>query len=78
MPTPTELLDRLLQQRVELHLKDQRVVSGRLLGSDLHMNLVLDDAEERTAELTRRLGRVVVRGSTVVSLDAPTGTPKPR
>jgi small nuclear ribonucleoprotein len=71
VPTPTDLLDRLLHQKVELHLKDQRVIAGVLLGSDPHLNLLLDEAEERTAERTRRLGRVVVRGSTVVSLDAP-------
>jgi small nuclear ribonucleoprotein len=78
METPTDVLDRLIEQRVELRLKDNRTVSGRLLGSDQHMNLVLDEAEERTPELTRRLGRVLLRGSTVISLDAATFPPKRR
>jgi small nuclear ribonucleoprotein len=73
MASPAALLDRVLQQRVSLRLKDSRVVTGRLLGADDHMNLVLDDAEEETAELTRRLGRVVLRGSNVISLHAPAG-----
>ncbi|MCI4346483.1 MAG: LSM domain-containing protein [Thermoplasmata archaeon] len=78
MATPTDVLDRLVDQHVELRLKDNRTVSGRLLGSDMHMNLVLDEAEERTPELTRRLGRVLLRGSTVISLDAASLPPKRR
>jgi len=70
---PTHLLDRVLQQRVTLVLKDARQLTGRLLGVDEHMNLVLDDAEETTAEVTRHLGRVVLRGSNVVALYAPQG-----
>ena len=70
---PTHLLERLVQQRVTMTLKDSRHLSGKLLGVDEHMNLVLDDADETTAELTRHLGRVVLRGSNVVSLHAPKG-----
>ncbi len=75
---PTHLLERVLQQRVTLVLKDSRQLTGKLLGLDEHMNLVLDDADESTAEVTRHLGRVVLRGSNVVTLHAPQGaTTKP-
>ncbi len=70
---PTQLLESALQQRVELRLKDGRTLVGRLLGLDEHMNLVLDDAEERTPEVARRLGRLVLRGSNVVTLNVPSG-----
>lgn len=70
---PTQLLERAVQQRVELRLKDGRSLSGRLLGCDEHMNIVLDEAEERSNEVARRLGRLVLRGSNVVSLNIPTG-----
>jgi len=70
---PSQLLERTLQQRVTLLLKDARQLKGKLMGIDEHLNLVLDDAEETTAELTRHLGRVVVRGSNVVTLHAPEG-----
>ena len=70
---PTHLLERVLQQRVTLILKDSRQLSGKLLGLDEHLNLVLDDADEATADLTRHLGRVVLRGSNVVTLHAPQG-----
>jgi small nuclear ribonucleoprotein len=73
VPTPTELLEKVLQQRVELRLKDNRLFSGRLLGLDEHMNLVLDEAEERGPELSRRLGRVILRGSSVISLHVVSG-----
>jgi small nuclear ribonucleoprotein len=70
---PAHVVERLLQHRVTLELKDTRTLTGKLVGVDEHMNLVLDDCEERTSELTRHLGRVVLRGSNVVTLNAPQG-----
>ncbi len=68
---PTHLLERVVQQRVTLVLKDARELRGQLLGVDEHMNIVLDDADETTREVSRHLGRVVLRGSNVVTLHAP-------
>lgn len=70
---PTQVIERTVPQRVTLRLKDGRSLTGRLVGIDEHMNLVIDDTEETNAEVSRRLGRVVVRGSNVVSLNAPSG-----
>jgi small nuclear ribonucleoprotein len=70
---PTHLLERVVQQRVSLVLKDSRQLTGKLLGVDEHMNIVLDEAQETTSEMTRHLGRVVLRGSNVVTLNAPQG-----
>jgi len=70
---PVQILERLGQQRVTVLLKDSRVLSGRLLGCDEHMNMVLDDTEETTKDAQRRLGRVVLRGSNVVTLTAAGG-----
>ncbi len=70
---PMHLLEKVLQQRVTLLLKDARQLTGKLLGVDEHLNLVLDDADEATGERTRHLGRVVLRGSSVVTLNAPQG-----
>jgi small nuclear ribonucleoprotein len=71
--TPVSLLERLVHQRVEIRLKDQRILVGRLGGLDEHMNLVLDESEERTPERTRHLGRLVVRGSNIISLTSEGG-----
>ncbi len=74
--SPSSLVERLLGQRVTLLLKDARQLAGTLLGVDEHMNLVLDDADETTAEISRHLGRVVVRGSNVVTVHAVQAAPK--
>ncbi len=68
---PAQWLERHLEQHVTILLKDSRELSGRLLGADEHMNLVLDDASERSADRTRHLGRVVLRGSNVVAAFLP-------
>ncbi|MGD0258117.1 MAG: LSm family protein [Thermoplasmata archaeon] len=72
--TPSTLVERLLGQRVTLTLKDTRQMVGTLLGVDEHLNLVLDNADETTTEVSRHLGRVVLRGSNVVTLHAPQGS----
>lgn len=68
---PAHLLERFLDRPVTLVLKDSRELTGRLVGVDDHMNVVLDDADERTPQVQRHLGRVVLRGSNVVTLNAP-------
>ena len=68
---PVQLLERLQQQSVTVRLKDRRQLAGKLIGCDEHMNIVLDEALETTPEMTRRLGRVVLRGSNLLSLHAP-------
>jgi small nuclear ribonucleoprotein (snRNP)-like protein len=76
---PAQILERLTDQRVTLVLKDTRELSGKLVGADEHMNVVLDDASERSSDKTRHLGRVVLRGSNVVTVYAaqgPSGTPR--
>lgn len=78
MSSPTVVLEHLVDQRVSLRLKDARELAGRLLGLDDHMNLVVDDVQETRADGSRRLGRVLVRGSSVVSLTAAAGLPPKR
>jgi len=75
---PATLLERIVSQRVELQLKDGRRLAGRLQGIDEHLNLVLDETEETTPTMTRRLGRVVLRGSNVVTLNSVEGSPTVR
>ena len=67
----------LFRSPVVLRLKDSREVAGKLLGVDDHFNVVMDDATETTADVSRHLGRVVVRGSNILALFAPSGA-RPR
>ncbi len=68
MVMPLVLLEKSLNKRVTLLLKDSRMLEGRLVGYDEFMNLVLEDTEERTADQTRKIGSVILRGNNVVSI----------
>ncbi len=68
MPTrPLDVLNRSLKSPVIVRLKGGREFRGTLDGYDVHMNLVLLNAEEiKDGEVVRKMGSVVVRGDTVV------------
>jgi small nuclear ribonucleoprotein len=68
MVMPLALLEKSMDHRISLLLKDTRILEGKLVGYDDYMNMVLEDTEERTSEQTRRLGVVVLRGNNVVSI----------
>ncbi len=68
MVMPINVLEKSMNQKISLLLKDNRILEGRLIGFDEYMNLVLDDTEERLDDNVRRLGKVVLRGNNVVSI----------
>ncbi|HZY70713.1 MAG TPA: LSM domain-containing protein [Thermoplasmata archaeon] len=72
---PATVLERLVSQRVALRLKDSRRIEGRLVAVDEHLNMVIEETEEATATVRRRLGRVILRGSNVASLHSVGGVP---
>jgi len=58
--------------QVLVKLKGGRELRGKLRGFDMHMNLILDEAEEILEENnTRKLGTVIVRGDNVVIISPP-------
>jgi small nuclear ribonucleoprotein len=61
-------LERNLNKKVAVLLKDQRTLEGILVGFDEHMNIVLDETQEKKGENERKLGRVVLRGNNVISI----------
>ena len=65
---PLALLEKSMNHRISLLLKDGRILEGKLAGYDDYMNMVLEETEERTAEQTSRLGTVVLRGNNVVRI----------
>ena len=71
MSMPLSVLEKSVNQRITLLLKDKRVLEGKLTGYDEHMNLVLEDCEENVDDTRRRLGKVVLRGSNLVSISRP-------
>jgi small nuclear ribonucleoprotein len=68
MTMPLNVLERSLNKRVSLLLKDGRTLVGKLNGYDEYMNMVLEDTEETVNDQVRRLGIVVLRGNNVVTI----------
>ncbi|AGB04272.1 small nuclear ribonucleoprotein [Aciduliprofundum sp. MAR08-339] len=68
MTMPLKMLENFMNKRISLLLKDNRVLEGKLVGFDDYMNMVLMDTEEKTEEMTRRLGTVILRGNNVVRM----------
>ncbi|MCK4717505.1 MAG: RNA-binding protein [Thermoplasmata archaeon] len=68
MVMPNALLEKSLNKRVSLFLKDGRTLEGTLTGFDDYMNMVLEDTKEDREESSRKLGVVVLRGNNVVSI----------
>jgi len=68
MTLPLDVLEKSVNQKISLLLKDGRHIEGKLLGFDEYMNLVLDDVEESKDNVKKRLGRIILRGSNVVSI----------
>lgn len=64
---PLDVLNRALGSSVLVSLKGGRELRGKLAGFDVHVNLVLEDAEElRSNEVVKRYGTMIIRGDNVV------------
>ncbi|KAG9617037.1 hypothetical protein KCV04_g15476, partial [Aureobasidium melanogenum] len=60
-----------LDRRLFVQLNGSRKVIGVLRGYDVFLNIVLDDAvEEKAGGEKVRIGQVVIRGNSVVMLEA--------
>ena len=64
---PFDILNESLETPVIVRLKGGRDFRGELQGYDVHLNLVLDKAEElKDGEAIKKFGTIVVRGDNVV------------
>lgn len=65
--TAHKILAEALGQVVLIRLRGGKVVRGRLKSYDIHLNIVLDDAEEEAIDGSwRKLGTVLIRGENIV------------
>jgi small nuclear ribonucleoprotein len=63
---PLDALNNARDKRVIVELKNNRQYVGKLKSFDIHINLVLEDAEEHIDhEVKRKLGVVFIRGDTI-------------
>ncbi|KAL8243615.1 hypothetical protein R6Q59_009873 [Mikania micrantha] len=71
MPQAQPELKKYMEKRLFVQLNGNRKVMGVLRGYDVFLNIVLDDAVEEKANGEReRIGMVVIRGNSVVMLEA--------
>ncbi len=63
---PMDVLDSSLDQVVLIKLRGGREFRGVLRGYDIHMNLILDEAEEIDRENPLSFETAIIRGDNVV------------
>ena len=63
---PLDALNKARGKRVLVELKNNRQYVGKLNAFDIHINVVLEDAEEHeNGEVKRKLGVIFLRGDTI-------------
>ncbi len=66
-PRPLDALNAIRNKRVIAELKNGKQLVGNLKAFDIHINIVLEDAEELVdGEVKRKLGKVFIRGDTII------------
>ena len=68
---PLDALNNARNKRVIVELKNNKQYVGKLKAFDIHVNIVLEDAEERVdGDVRRKLGLVFLRGDTITMISA--------
>ena len=63
---PLDALNKARDKRVIVELKNNKQYIGKLKAFDIHINVVLEEAEEReNGEVKRKLGVIFIRGDTI-------------
>jgi small nuclear ribonucleoprotein len=64
---PLDALNKSRGKRVIVELKNGKQYVGNLHAFDIHINVVLEEAEERVdGEIKRKIGVVFIRGDTII------------
>jgi len=68
---PLDALNRSRDKRVIVELKNGKQLIGKLEAFDIHINVVLKEAEEHVdGQMKRKLGVVFIRGDTIILISA--------
>ena len=64
---PLDALNNARGKKVMVELKNGKQLIGKLKAFDIHINVVLDDVEERVdGQIKRKIGTAFVRGDTII------------
>ena len=64
---PLDALNRSRDKKVIVELKNGKQYVGTLRAFDIHINIVVDDTEERVdGEVKRKIGTAFIRGDTII------------
>lgn len=64
---PLDMLNACRHKSVIVELKNGKQFVGKLKAFDIHINVVLEEAEEReNGQTTRKLGNLFIRGDTII------------
>ena len=66
MTRPLDVLEKAKEKRVMIRLKNGAEVTGTLQAFDLHLNVWIEDAEERKEDKQVKLGTALIRGDTII------------
>ena len=63
---PLDALNKARGKRIIVELKNNKQYIGKLKSFDIHINVVIEDVEERVnGEVTRKLNTIFIRGDTI-------------
>ncbi len=66
---PLDALNKARGKKVIIELKNGRQYTGNLQAFDIHINIVLEEVEERAdGEVKRKLGTLFIRGDTIIMI----------
>ncbi len=65
---PFDLLNKMVGQKVLVRLRNNIRIRGQMTSFDVHMNIVLENAEELGDgdELAAKLGTILLRGGNII------------
>lgn len=68
---PLDMLNKARNQRIIVELKNGKQLIGKLTSFDIHINIVMEDCEERVnGEVSRKIGNAFIRGDTIIMISA--------
>ncbi len=69
---PHDYLKEFLEDVVLVELKNGKLLRGKMVSYDGHLNLILDDCSEISEDKEVRLGKVFIRGDSITMISPAT------